>query len=72
MNVLVRLDLVQREMLTRYRLHFIVVAFIVGAMLTPPDPITQALLAGPMILLYEIGIFSTRFVERIPEAEQDA
>jgi sec-independent protein translocase protein TatC len=68
MNVLVRLDLVQRELFARYRLHFVVAAFIVGAMLTPPDPVTQALLAGPMILLYEVGLFSTRFVKRHPKA----
>ena len=71
MQVLVRLDLVQREVFARYRLHFIVGAFVIGAMLTPPDPVTQSLLAGPMILLYEIGLFSTRFAQR-EEAPGDA
>jgi len=64
MQVLVRLDLVQRETLTRHRAHFLVGAFIIGAMLTPPDPVTQALLACPMILLYEVGLLFTRFAKR--------
>jgi sec-independent protein translocase protein TatC len=67
MHVLVRLDLVQRETFSTYRTHFIVGAFVVGAMLTPPDPYTQALLAGPMIILFEIGLLSTRMIKR-PQA----
>ncbi len=71
MNVLVRLDIVQRELFAKYRPYFFVAAFVIGAMLTPPDPITQALLAGPMILLYEIGLLSTRLVKRHPGAGED-
>jgi sec-independent protein translocase protein TatC len=72
MQVLVRLDLVQRKTLASYRTHFLVGAFIIGAMLTPPDPVTQALLAGPMILLYEIGLLFARFVEPKPAPAPEA
>ena len=40
----------------KYRRHFIVVAFVVGAMLTPPEPVSQILMATPTVLLYELGI----------------
>lgn len=36
--------------------YFILIAFIVGAILTPPDPVSQALMAGPLILLYAMGV----------------
>lgn len=71
MHVLVRLDLVQREVFSKYRAHFIVGAFVIGALLTPPDPFTQMLLAGPMIALFEIGLLSTRWI-RHPEPLEEA
>ncbi len=46
------------------RKHAILGAFIVGGILTPPDPVTQLLLTGPLILLYEVGYFLSRFVEK--------
>lgn len=69
MHVLVRLDLVTRETFSQYRAHFMVGAFIIGALLTPPDPFTQALLAGPMIVLFEIGLLSTRLIPNRDPAE---
>jgi len=47
----------------------IVVAFVVAAVLTPPDPVSQIGLALPTILLYEIGIWCARMVERKREEE---
>lgn len=44
------------------RRYFLLVAVIVGAMFTPPDPVTQMLLAGPLVLLYEVGIWLCRFI----------
>ena len=64
MHVLVRLDLVRRETFAQYRLHFFVGAFILGALLTPPDVVTQTLLAVPMAVLYEVGLFTARIAER--------
>ena len=53
---LARLGLVTAKGLRRVRKYAILAIFIVAAILTPPDAFTQTLMAGPMILLYEIGI----------------
>ena len=49
---------------TEKRRYFILGAFVVGAILTPPDPVTQLLMAGPILVLYEVGIMGARFVQR--------
>lgn len=54
---LARIGLVNHRMLRRYQKYAILVAFIVAAILTPPDPFTQMLMAGPLVILYEIGIW---------------
>jgi len=54
--ILVRLDLVQVATLADKRRYVIIWAFIFAAILTPPDIISQTLLALPMMLLYEVGI----------------
>lgn len=57
------------ESLAEKRPYFIVAAFIVGMFLTPPDVISQTLLALPMWLLFELGIiFSKLFLKRKAEA----
>lgn len=48
----------------RYRRHFIVGAFVVAAVLTPPEPVSQVLMAAPTILLFEIGLLAVRARER--------
>ena len=58
--ILVRLDLVQISTLTSKRRYVLVWAFIVAAILTPPDIISQTFLALPMMLLYEAGILMAR------------
>ncbi|MES2354544.1 MAG: twin-arginine translocase subunit TatC [Pseudomonadota bacterium] len=60
--VLVRVGLVSIEKLKEVRRYFIVGAFIVAAVVTPPDVLSQLLLAVPLCLLYEVGIFAARFV----------
>ena len=48
-------------------------AFVVGMFLTPPDVISQTLLAIPVYLLYESGLFMSRlFVRKPAEAEEEA
>lgn len=47
---------VDAAFLRKYRRHFILVAFVFGAMLTPPEPVSQFLMALPTILLYEFGV----------------
>lgn len=48
----------------KYRRHFILLAFVVGAMLTPPEPFSQILMAAPTVLLYELGIHLVALRER--------
>ena len=63
-TLLARVGILESQWLADKRKYFIVVAFVVAAVLTPPDPISQIGLALPTILLYEIGIYAARIVER--------
>lgn len=56
--------IVGSDMLRAGRRYAIVGVFVVAAILTPPDPISQTLLALPIILLYEISIWCVRLIER--------
>ncbi len=68
--MLVRMGLVSVEKLRDARPYVIVGAFIVAAVVTPPDVLSQFMLALPMCVLYEAGLFFARFVgRRKPEAE---
>jgi sec-independent protein translocase protein TatC len=67
--VLVRMGIVEVEKLRAARPYVIVGAFIVAAIVTPPDVISQIMLALPMCLLYEAGLFFARFVAA--RAKQD-
>jgi sec-independent protein translocase protein TatC len=72
--VLVRMGVVSVEKLRSFRPYVIVGAFVVGAIFTPPDVISQSLLAVPLWLLYELGLVLARFVgarERAPETETE-
>ena len=53
------------------RPYVIVIVFIVGMLLTPPDIISQTLLAIPMWLLFEVGVFFARFYVRSPDNEEE-
>ncbi|MCX7252034.1 MAG: twin-arginine translocase subunit TatC [Burkholderiales bacterium] len=73
--LLVRFELVTVTQLKTYRGYFVVGAFVVAAILTPPDVISQLALAVPMCLLYEIGILGSRWFSRVsrnPESEPAA
>ncbi len=59
-----RVGLVSAETLARNRKYAIVGVFVVAAVLTPPDIISQIGLGVPIILLYEISIIAVRIVER--------
>lgn len=67
--VLVRAGIVSIEKLKEARPYVIVGAFIVGAIFTPPDVISQLMLAIPLCLLYELGIVVSRFVGTAPKDE---
>jgi sec-independent protein translocase protein TatC len=55
-NIMLRFKIVTKASLKNFRRYFIVLAFILGMLLTPPDVISQILLAIPMIILFELGI----------------
>src|SRR5437588_8501460 len=67
--VLVRMGVVSVEKLRDARPYVIVGAFIIAAVVTPPDVLSQLLLAVPMCLLYEAGLFVARFISARPKAE---
>jgi len=70
--VLVRMRVVTVDKLRSFRPYVIVGAFVVGAIFTPPDVISQSLLAVPLWLLYELGLVLARFVATPePEAETE-
>lgn len=69
--VLARLGFVSIEKLKAFRGYFIVLAFIIAAVITPPDVVSQLALAVPMCLLYEVGIWAAQIFIRTtqPPAE---
>lgn len=67
--ILVILGVATPETLVRSRPYVIVGAFVVGAVLTPPDVLSQVMLAVPMCLLYEVGLVAARAVVRSHAAD---
>jgi len=70
--VLVRVGLVTVEKLREVRPYVIVGAFIIAAVFTPPDVLSQFLLAVPMCLLYELGIFMAQIIGKSERADEGA
>ena len=73
---LARMGIVDHKLLARNRKFALLAAFLIGAMLTPPDVFSQTALALPFIILYEIGIIVARLfgkhrASEEEEAEQD-
>ena len=67
--VLVRMGFVTVEKLRDARPYVIVAAFVIAAVVTPPDVLSQFMLAVPMCLLYEAGLFLARFIS-VPSKEE--
>jgi sec-independent protein translocase protein TatC len=70
--VLVRTGVVPLEKLREARPYVIVGAFVVAAIVTPPDVLSQFMLAVPMCILYEAGLFFARFIGRSKTVPQDS
>jgi sec-independent protein translocase protein TatC len=64
LTLMARADLITADSLKAKRKYAIVIAFIVAAILTPPDPISQIGLALPTLLLYELSIQAIRLMEK--------
>ncbi len=69
MLALARLDLVSVEAMAASRRFVVVWVFVIAAVLTPPDVVSQMLLAVPMLLLYELGLWLVRWRARAAEGE---
>jgi sec-independent protein translocase protein TatC len=70
LTLLARAGLVSSDTLKYYRRHAILGVFVVAAVLTPPDPVSQVALALPTLLLYEVSIRAVRMVEKRRAAAQ--
>jgi sec-independent protein translocase protein TatC len=69
--LLVKMDMVSVAKLKEFRGYFIVLAFVVAALVTPPDVISQLALAIPMCLLYELGIWGAQWFVKTTKASAD-
>jgi sec-independent protein translocase protein TatC len=71
-SLMARVGLLTSKGLAEKRKWAIVIAFVVAAVLTPPDPVSQIGLALPTILLYEISIWAARLIEKKRDEERIA
>ncbi|WP_137930079.1 twin-arginine translocase subunit TatC [Mesorhizobium comanense] len=69
-SLMTRVGMLSSKALAEKRKWAIVIAFVVAAVLTPPDPMSQIGLAIPTILLYEVAIWAARWIERSQERER--
>jgi len=70
--ILVRMGMVSIEKLRDFRSYFIVIAFVIAAVVTPPDVVSQLALAIPMCVLYEVGIVAAGlFAKHTKAPDQD-
>ena len=64
LTLLAKVGFITSEYLKTRRKYVVIIIFSIAAILTPPDPITQIGLALPLLLLYEISIFTVKLVEK--------
>ena len=62
--VLVKYNIVQYKTILNYRRHFYVAFFIIGAAITPPDVLTQLMVACPMIIFFEFSLLIIRIIHK--------
>ena len=72
LSLLARIGFVDSKYLKNRRKYFIVIIFAAAAILTPPDPITQIGLAIPLLILYELSIYSVKIIEKNIKEKENA
>jgi sec-independent protein translocase protein TatC len=72
LSLLARIGIIDSKFLKTRRKYVVVIIFAAAALLTPPDPITQIGLAIPLLILYELSIFSVKFIENKNLKDNDA
>jgi sec-independent protein translocase protein TatC len=72
LTLLGKVGIITSDQLKSKRRYFIVIAFVIAAILTPPDVLSQLSLAVPLVALYEGSVWSVRFVEKRAAAERAA
>ncbi len=70
-TALAAIGIVTADGLSAFRKYAIVIAFVVGAILTPADPLSQIMMSLPLMIFYELGILSARVLERRRAAADD-
>ena len=66
-----KVGLLTPKFMRTYRRHAIIVILIIGAIVTPPDPLSQVLISVPLFMLYEISIFISAYVVRQKRKEEE-
>lgn len=61
---LTKAGLISSHLMKTYQKHSIIVILVLGAMITPPDPFSQLLIALPLMILYQMSIFIAKRIER--------
>jgi sec-independent protein translocase protein TatC len=69
--VLARMGIVTVQKLKDFRGYFVVLAFVIAAVVTPPDVVSQLALAIPMCLLYELGIWASQIFLKHTQAPEE-
>ena len=72
LSLLARVGLIDSVFLKKRRKYVVIIIFSAAALLTPPDPVTQIGLAIPLLILYELSIFSVKFIENKNLKNSDA
>ena len=72
LSLLARIGFIDSKYLKDRRKYFIVIIFAAAAILTPPDPITQIGLAIPLLILYELSIYSVKIIEKKIKEKENA
>jgi len=72
LSLLARIGMIDSQFLKERRKYVVVIIFAAAAILTPPDPVTQIGLAIPLLILYELSIFSVNIIEKKIKEKENA